>query len=150
MGSPRRDRPGSLGRGDRKTLAQRFAAKSRPMIRAAEIEIDGIVSAGDLMTLVSSGGFLDAMPGSATRQAWQTVSKSKFVSLLRRVSEQRDLEAAEAFKFLLCELLKKWGVTPPPGTFTRSKAVPGAPEKPEKQQIRVFWEHTGTLARCDG
>jgi hypothetical protein len=124
----------------RKTVAERFGEENRLQIRAAEAEVHHRVTIGELArgdrTFVE--GFLREIltPGPEQR-AWAIISRSKIVGFLR---QEKD---SEAFKHLLNGLLRLWGITPPSNTFTPWKAVPGAPVKPETQEIRAQWERDG-------
>ncbi len=140
MGLSGKDVSGVQGR-KRKTLAEKFETENRSLIRAAEKQMRGTTGIGELMVNLGNTPFHEIISASsAEKGAWETLSQSKFVSLLRRASS--DLNT-ESFKCLLLKMLKQWEIVPPAGTFTRMKAVPGAPIKRVTEEIRACWEQEG-------
>ncbi len=140
MGLSGKDVSGVQGR-KRKTLAEKFETENRSLIRAAEKQVRGTTSIGDLMVNLGKIPFHEVISASsAEKGAWETLSQSKFVSLLRRASSDLD---TESFKCVLLKMLKQWEIVPPAGTFTRMKAVPGAPLKRVTEEIRACWEQEG-------
>jgi len=129
----------ALFRNSRKTIAEKFEEENLLQIRAAEAEIRDRVSVADLMRSTAEGTFLDLLTPGPEKKAWATISRSKIVELLQVAGK----EDSEAFKHVLSRLLRLWGITPPPNTFTQWKAVRGAPLKPTTQEIRARWEQDG-------